>query len=113
MNDPVAVALKRRAHRMLGLRMEPPAGLLRLRRVRRETDPGDHAPSYAAPRSPSIAPVRPSRKAAPNRLDTTGWRTPPESIRRGIGIHVSNGRAFWLSWRNRRERRRGIHSRNL
>ncbi len=36
MDDAVAVALKRRAHRMLGFRMEPPAGLLRLRRIGRQ-----------------------------------------------------------------------------
>src|ERR1700751_6015587 len=36
MDDAVTVALERRAHRMLGLRIEPPAGLLRLRRIGRE-----------------------------------------------------------------------------
>ena len=36
MDDAVAIALKRRAHRMLRLRMEAPAGLLRLRRIGRE-----------------------------------------------------------------------------
>ena len=42
MDDAVAVALKRRAHRMLGLRMEPPAALLRFRRIGRQTDRPDH-----------------------------------------------------------------------
>ncbi len=43
MNDAVAVALKCRPHRMLGLRMEPSARLLRLRRKGRETGRRDHA----------------------------------------------------------------------
>jgi hypothetical protein len=36
MNDAIAVALKRRPYRMLRLRMEAPASLLRLRRIGRE-----------------------------------------------------------------------------
>ena len=59
MDDAVAVALKRRAHRMLGLRMEPPAGLLRPRRIRRKTNQGDHPSTYAAPTPTSIPPVKP------------------------------------------------------
>ena len=36
MNDAIAIALKRRPHRMLRFRMEAPAGLLRPRRIGRE-----------------------------------------------------------------------------
>src|SRR5262249_55502326 len=42
MDDAIAVALKRRADRMLGLRMEPPASFLGLRSVRRQTAPPRH-----------------------------------------------------------------------
>ena len=45
MDDAIAVPLKRRPHRMLGLRMESPTALLRLRRIGRETLRRDHAPN--------------------------------------------------------------------
>ena len=56
MDDAVAVALKRRAHRVLGLGIEPPAALLRLRRIRRAPR-RNHGPPYAR-RGPSPAQIR-------------------------------------------------------
>src|ERR1700752_180223 len=44
MNDAVAVALKRRSDRMLRLRIEAPASLLRLRRIRGERSDHRHPP---------------------------------------------------------------------
>src|SRR5689334_12752120 len=44
MYDAVAIALKRRPHRMLRLGMQPPAALLRFRRIRRMTDGPSHCP---------------------------------------------------------------------
>src|SRR5215471_10792108 len=78
MDNPVAVALKRRAQRVLGLGMEPPAGLFRLRRIGRErSNHGGNLPmpsyfvhpGHKAPRNP--APVRPGPAlAGPPRFET-------------------------------------------
>src|SRR5262249_27064310 len=67
MDNAVAVALKRRTHRMLGLRMETPSALLRLRRVGRETDRGDHSATLPCP----AARVHPGREVEAR---TASWR---------------------------------------
>ena len=56
MNYAVTVPLKRRPHRMLELRMEPPATFPRLRRKRCETDRSDHALDPTPLRRPRPSP---------------------------------------------------------
>ena len=84
MDDAVAVALKRRTGRMLRFRMEPPAGLLRFRRIGRETDRGDHSSSYARPSPASIPPAKPSQMATLRQARHNGQSTPSavNSLRR-------------------------------
>src|SRR5262249_17008633 len=62
MNDAVAVALERRADRMLGLAMEPPARLLGLRSVRCQTGPPSH-PAILCPAAAAVHPALDNRSA--------------------------------------------------
>src|SRR5262249_4618532 len=51
MDDAVAVALERRAHRMLGLGMEPAAAFLRVGRIGRAKNRPNHGPTLRPPAS--------------------------------------------------------------
>src|SRR6516164_4382931 len=86
-DDAVAVALERRAHRMLALRMEPPAGLLRLRRIRRERS--DHRQTLRRQRQqrpPSV--TEPKGMAVPHRL-ALGLSGTDGAIRFGLELTKS------------------------
>src|SRR5438105_14013166 len=55
MDDSVAVALKRRAHLVLGLRVEATATVFRVRRIGRTRNRPNHARPYARPERASSA----------------------------------------------------------